>query len=543
MPNTTTRFATSPESIFSRREFPVDGAAGEGFTNTGDALVISPILLAKYLAAAKLIASHAVLLSDGIRFSPSTMRRDWTDEAIAEIRKTYRELNHGDESGSLDFRPYLAATVKVRDDVIAGKTSIAAVATQEKLNAKYLQAVWSAFTVKDPAYPLDELQVRWRSATAKDIDPLAKEIEVWQSRLWRHEKIGSYMAPAWQTAANPKPVEKVDEKKPPAPTEAFVAGADVRALDPKKLEQGFATFRECFPQFLHYPRIVPDDEIICLRMYYREDDQLVRLFLNDDERQRLDRVWDQLHFVSQEAIVEERNFPSFMGFVSQENSKEGIKKVEDAVSPKIRANAAAFATAVTMAEPKQLEAVLEFAARAYRRPLADSEAKRLRNLYAVLRKKNLPPDEAIHGVLTAVLISPTFLYRGELPAAGGEPLPVSNWELATRLSYFLWASLPDEPLRRVAASGRLTDPQVLAAETARMLHDPKARGLATEFAAQWLHVRDIRQNREKNEKLFPSFNDGSAQDLFEESILFLQDLMQNDRSLSNLIDCDYTFLE
>src|SRR5205807_1306227 len=107
--------------------------------------------------------------------------------------------------------------------------------------------------------------------------------------------------------------------------------------------------------------------------------------------------------------------------------------------------------------------------------------------------------EAFRTVLTRVLISPSFLFRLEQAPPGKEAKPVSDWELATRLSYFLWSTLPDVELRRVAAEGHLQEPQVLSAQVARMLKDPKVRGLAGEFGAQWLHVRDIRQNREKNE--------------------------------------------
>ncbi len=525
------------------REFPTDGAAGEGFTNTGDALVMSPVLLGKYLAAAKQIAAHAVLPADGLRFSPATTRRDWTDEAIAELRKAYGELDRGNDGGKLNFQPYLAATVKYRDDLMCGKIDIATVAANEKLNAKYLQALWSTLTAKDPGFPLDEIQSHWRAAAPKDVDGLANEIRTWQARLWRFDKIGSYVSLKWQQPATPTPVEKLDPKQEPAKASSvFVASEAVRKFGPKKLEDGFVRFRDCFPQFVHHPRIVPDDEVICLRMYFREDDYLKRLFLSGEEQRRLDRLWTELLFVSQEWVLEQRNYPSFIGFVTQENSKEKVKELEDKIGPGVRQRADDFQAQTAAAEPKQLDAVLEFAGRAYRRPLDDAETQRLLRLYAKLRKKGLPADEAMHDVLTAVLISPAFLYRSETPSTAGEAQPVNNWELATRLSYFLWASTPDDPLRRLAASGRLTEPDFLAAEAMRMLHDDKARGLATEFAAQWLHVRDIRQNHEKNERLFPTFNDDLRGELFEESIQFLQDLMQNDRSVLNLIDCDYTFL-
>ena len=140
------------------REFPVDGAAGEGFTNTGNALVMSPALLSKYLDAGKKIASHAVLLPDGIRFSPGATRRDWTDETLAQIRSFYgrfTETGGGtqvnlqgivfgtNDGGLLPLEKYLRATIRHRDDLAAGAKSIADVAAQEGLNAKYLGILWS----------------------------------------------------------------------------------------------------------------------------------------------------------------------------------------------------------------------------------------------------------------------------------------------------------------------------------------------------------------------------------------------------------------
>ena len=100
------------------REFPQDGAAGEGFTNTGDALVMSPSLLTKYFDAAKGVAAHAVLLPDGFRFSRTATRRDWTDEIVADIRRLYDR--HADKDGKLPLEAYLAATIELRSRSAAG---------------------------------------------------------------------------------------------------------------------------------------------------------------------------------------------------------------------------------------------------------------------------------------------------------------------------------------------------------------------------------------------------------------------------------------
>ncbi len=112
-----------------------------------------------------------------------------------------------------------------------------------------------------------------------------------------------------------------------------------------------------------------------------------------------------------------------------------------------------------------------------------------------MRKQGIPHDEAFRLVLARVLVAPAFLYRVEKPGPGAGQGPVSDWELASRLSYFLWSSLPDEELRQVAAAGRLHDPDTLVTEMRRMLRDPRTRRLATEFACQWLHIYRFRLAR------------------------------------------------
>jgi uncharacterized protein DUF1587/cytochrome c len=161
------------------REFPVDGSAGEGFTNAGDALVMSPTLLNKYLAAAKEIAAHAVLLLDGFRFSPAVTRRDWTDEVLAELNKFYE---HYSADGKLPLAPYLAATIRYREQLAAGTISLQAVAQREGLHPKYLKTLWKVFDDPRPSFPLEEIRERWRRAKPESVGALVAEINAWQTR-------------------------------------------------------------------------------------------------------------------------------------------------------------------------------------------------------------------------------------------------------------------------------------------------------------------------------------------------------------------------
>ena len=140
-----------------------------------------------------------------------------------------------------------------------------------------------------------------------------------------------------------------------------------------------------------------------------------------------------------------------------------------------------------------------------------------------------------------MLVSPAFLYRLEKPAPGAKAAPVDDWELASRLSYFLWSSMPDEELRAVAASGKLRQSAVLAAQARRMCRDPRIRRLATEFACQWLLIYDFDSLDEKSERHFPTFAKLKGA-MHEEAVCYFTDLFQTDGSVLSVFDCDYTFL-
>ena len=207
----------------------------------------------------------------------------------------------------------------------------------------------------------------------------------------------------------------------------------------------------------------------------------------------------------------------------------------------IQQAASAFQRRLVELEPVQLQAVLHFASEAWRRPLRESEQVDLRSLYRQLRDQELAHEPAIRQLITRVLVAPAFLYRGESAASGRDPAPVNDWELATRLSYFLTSSAPDAELRAITASGKLRDPDVLVKQARRLLADDRVRRLATEFGCQWLHVRDLESLDEKSERHFPSFNELRS-DMQEEITRFFIDLFQEDRSVLSLLNADHTFM-
>src|SRR3954469_22905100 len=200
--------------------------------------------------------------------------------------------------------------------------------------------------------------------------------------------------------------------------------------------------------------------------------------LDDAQRQQLDELWSELHFVSRDALTSVDAFAQLLEFATQ----DADPKVFEPLRQPIKDRAAAFRRFLVDCEPKQVDSLIDFAGRAYRRPLADEESQGLRLLYAELRKEGIPHEEAFRLTLARVLAGPAFLYRIEKPAPGASQGPVSDWELANRLSYFLWSSQPDDKLRQAATDARLHESAVLTTETRRLLRDAKTRRLATEFA-------------------------------------------------------------
>ena len=522
----TLRELTGIDSLDPAREFPVDGAAGEGFTNTGNALVMSPALVTKYLDAAKAVAAHAVLLPDGFRFSPTTTPNDWTNEALAAIRAFYRDFTdpgggnavvvqglvfQTNQGGRLPLEKYLAATLLLRDDPTA---DLATVARERGLSGKYLATLYRRLAdERRPSPPLDRLWERWRAAAPGDARALAEEVEAWQARLWRFNIVG-HIGKVGGPTSWIEPVTPAGD--PPA---------------------GLDEYRDLFPAALCYDRIVPIDEAVTLTLYHREDGPLRRLMLDNEQEARLDRLWDELRFVSRDAIKLVDAFTQILEYASQ----DADPRVFEPMRRSILDRAEAFRRQLVAAEPKHLDALLRFASLAYRRPLADAEALGLRGLYSRLRVQGMTHDEAFRLTLARVLVAPAFLYKAEVPAPGLAAGPASDWEMASRLSYFLWSSPPDSELRSLAEAGRLRDPDVLAAQARRMLGDAKVRRLATEFACQWLHVYDFDQLDEKSERLFPSFVPLRGA-MYEETVRFLADLFGHDRSVLDVLDADHTFL-
>ena len=181
--------------------------------------------------------------------------------------------------------------------------------------------------------------------------------------------------------------------------------------------------------------------------------------------------------------------------------------------------------------------------RAYRRPVTDADLQKPLQFYREARAQG---DFAagIEMALCAVLVSPEFLFRVEPDPAGVAPntaYRISDLELASRLSFFLWSSIPDDQLLDAAIEGRLRSPAVLEQQVRRMLADARSRALVTNFAGQWLHLRNLASTT-PDMRLFPDFDDNLRQAFRQETELFVESILRQDRSVLDLLKANYTFV-
>jgi hypothetical protein len=190
---------------------------------------------------------------------------------------------------------------------------------------------------------------------------------------------------------------------------------------------------------------------------------------------------------------------------------------------------------------------LDFAERAWRRPVTPGEVEGLLTLFDKAIERGDRYEQAIRLPLKAALVSPQFIFlaepepaKGESPSEGGTYL-LGDFPLASRLSYFLWGSMPDAALFELAQQGMLKEPAVLEVQVKRMLLDPKARAMGDLFGTQWLGISQLGELTTPDAQRFPEFNEGLAKDMREEAALLFHSVVAENRSLLDLISADYTF--
>ncbi|MBI4625946.1 MAG: DUF1592 domain-containing protein [Verrucomicrobia bacterium] len=182
--------------------------------------------------------------------------------------------------------------------------------------------------------------------------------------------------------------------------------------------------------------------------------------------------------------------------------------------------------------------------RAYRRPVTDDDLRKPLQFFREGSAEGAGFEAGIENALCAILVSPQFLFRVEADPAGiapGTVYRISDLELASRLSFFLWSSLPDDTLLDAAVRGDLRQPELLAQQVGRMLADARSRSLVTNFASQWLYLRNL-ESATPDLRRFPDFDDNLRQAFRQETELFFESILREDRNVTDLLGADYTFL-
>ena len=191
------------------------------------------------------------------------------------------------------------------------------------------------------------------------------------------------------------------------------------------------------------------------------------------------------------------------------------------------------------------EILSRLARRAYRRPVTDDELAVLLDFYRQGRAAG-GFDDGVELAIRRLLVSPEFLYRIEADpegAAPGAPYPVADLDLASRLSFFLWSSIPDDELLAAAEAGRLRDPVELERQVRRLVADPRSETLTTNFAAQWLQLRNLETTVRPGDPFSVAFDESLRQSMLRETRLFVDSIVRDDRSVVDLLTAEYTFLD
>lgn len=356
--------------------------------------------------------------------------------------------------------------------------------------------------------------------------------------------------------------------------EVPVRGAQTRAFLGDPASRGYQTFREGIAQYISLlpPNShgeanpadkdpVPSpfdntynspehDAFVSKVKYQRADEFFSDKLVEGADRVRLEQAWNDLlgswpyHDAYLGMLVDHYGLKLKSRRI-QDLTRAEIAELPEAAGSQILALQTQYLDVIKaqkLAEPGHVDDAINFASRAWRRPLTPSEQSRFKAFYQRARsEQSMEHDDAIRALLARILVAPDFLYRVEV-APSQKDQPLSDWELASRLSFFLWSSIPDDELRRAAASGLLKNSTELARQVRRMTADAKARRLATEFFGQWLGFYRFDEFRGVDTSRFPEFTDDVKAAMYDQAVSTFEYLIRQQRPVKEVLNADYTFL-
>lgn len=284
--------------------------------------------------------------------------------------------------------------------------------------------------------------------------------------------------------------------------------------------------------------------------YQREDRFLVEHMLDDTTRAQLNHAWNDVYYSFDyhdqylQLLAAHYKLKLKSGRMADLTAADVEALPEEArqyVRP-LRQEYLAAMAAEEAAKPRHVDECISFAAKAWRRPLTEREKESLRAFYAKTMASEQDHVKAVRALIARILVAPDFLYRVEQSLDTANVKPLSQWELASRMSFLVWSSIPDDELRRAASAGELSDAAGLTRQVRRMLADPKARRMSAEFFGQWLGFYRFDQFKGVDTGRFPEFTDAVRASMYDESVSFFEYIIRNDRPNREILTADYTFL-
>ncbi len=654
-------------SLNLSNEFSPDGGGGEGFSNIGEALFVSPQHLDKYFAAARKLSEHATVLpGTGIRFrdhylgvrGPAQVKSDAESDLFFWYQKASGQYlpKDGEDLRQAD---YMTACWKWKHREQTGAVSLEALAKEHNLMLPFLENWSNMLQNAEPASRfLDLTRLPWRqlpgpSPEAPKGIPEAVRLQI--ARI-AEDNQSWFLPPKWSVL---RAQQDSDELKT-YPFEAKIEGqrqvhlvvgdladgnrGDVVVVDSLELQrngkkQGYSEWlsgqRDADRKQLEAEKADPAkaDHNLELEQRLAEADRFLALLGKHPQNRevdskaivltapvvltipvpadaqlfrakgRLDIQNPELEFASAQWMATTRTphdpkqiLPGVItvwkrqtarqkevgadfGKMKEAFSKDHEERLAQVAANRFRSekggsgvyylNDIQLRSLLSPAENQRLKGMKEdwrfvgsrtipknlqpewdakvkqhleaFAEKAWRRPLADGEKAQLASIYDTGVAGELDRESAAREVLVRTLVAPAYLFK--LEAGGGPGVhKVSPFELASRLSFFLWSSIPDETLWAKARDGSLAQPAVLKAETLRMLKDPKAGAMAREFAAQWFQFQGFDSYAKIDAQKFPEFTPELRRDMHGETIAFFTHLIRENQPVRDILGADYTFL-